>query len=113
MNLYEGFKTVIQSTVCKLGLKLLKGDLIKIEWECLLLCAPARIVQGPSRVTTFSTSPSLQIRTGTLRTLKLMENMPRMMQEQSMCPWLPGGDTISVLNETGVSPEPPIDVIIF
>ena len=27
--------------------------------------------------------------------------------------WLPGGDTISVLNETGVSPEPPIDVIIF
>ena len=24
-----------------------------------------------------------------------------------------GGDTISVLNETGVSPEPPIDVIIF
>ena len=42
-----------------------------------------------------------------------MENMPRMMQQQSTSPWLPGGDTISVLNETGVSPEPPIDVIIF
>ena len=35
------------------------------------------------------------------------------MEQQSTSPWLPGGDTISVLNETGVSPEPPIDVIIF
>ena len=68
-------------------------------------------MQGPSRVTTFSTFPSLQILTGTLRILKLMDAQDDAGTVHVSL--VTRGDTISVLNETGISPKTPIDVNIL